>query len=184
MKYFTPELFMQLNSLDVDEAEQADEKWQQEEAAYKERLATIRGQMPSQVVRLSELCLHDARVVSREEFTEPAGGPFFFHEPYPFRVPLWSAVAIVSVALGEEVISLIYCLGDHATKREAPEGWRFSKLQEQWLYDEVDMIEDRRGLFVHRILFSTGATLEIPFVSVLIHRFRVPVTTPSAKQIA
>src|SRR5215469_17502503 len=76
MKYFTPELFMQLNSLDVDEAEQADEKWQQEEAAYKERLATIRGQMPSQVVRLSELCLHDARVVSREEFIEPAGGPF------------------------------------------------------------------------------------------------------------
>ena len=44
----------------------------------------------------------------------------------------------------------------------APEGWRFSKLQEQWLYDEVDMMNDRRGLFVHRILLSTGLPWRSP----------------------
>jgi hypothetical protein len=68
--------------------------------------------------------------------------------------------------------------------REAPEGWRFSKIQEQWLYDEVDQMDDLRGPFVHRIMLSTGITLEIPFVSVIIHRFTVPAVTKLAKQMA
>ena len=85
---------------------------------------------------------------------------------------------------GEEVISLIYSLSDHTNTREAPEGWRFSKLQEQWLYDEVDLMNDQRGPFVHRILLSTGVSLEIPFVSVIIHRFTVPLLTKMAKQSA
>jgi hypothetical protein len=185
MKYFTPELYQQFNSDDVEEAERADEAWDRAEVAYKERLASIREHMPSQVVRLSELSLHDALVVSREEQVQPAGEWRFFDGPFRFPFPgLWTAVAIVSVTAGEEVISLIYCLSDHTTTRDTPEGWRFSKLQEQWLYDEVDMMNDRRGPFVHRILLSTGITLEIPFVSVIIHRFTVPAVTKPAKQSA
>ena len=57
MKYFTAALYQQFNSFDVDEAERADETWDKAEAAYKERLARIREHMPSQVVKLSELCL-------------------------------------------------------------------------------------------------------------------------------
>src|SRR5262249_51967492 len=106
---------------------------------------------------------HDARVVSRVEQAEPAGEFRFVNGPYPFPLPfLWTAVAIISVTLGEEVISLIYSLSDRTNTRDAPEGWRFSKLQEQWLYDEVDMLNDHRGPFVHRILFSTGITWRSP----------------------
>jgi hypothetical protein len=185
MKYFTPELYQQFNSFEVAEAERADEAWDRAEAAYKERLAGIREYLPSQVVKLSELCLHDALVVSRVEQAQPAGEIPSLNGPYPFPFPsLWTAVAIVSVTVGEEVISLIYCLSDHTTVKDAPEGWRFSKLQEQWLYDEVDMIHDRSGPFVHRILLSTGVTLEIPFVSVFIHRFTVPAVTKVARQTA
>ncbi|HEY7156311.1 MAG TPA: hypothetical protein VH575_20255 [Gemmataceae bacterium] len=185
MKYFTPELYQQFNSFDVEEAERADEAWDKAEVAYRERLASIREHMPSQVAKLSELCLHDALVVSRVEQVQPAGEGRFFDGPYPFPLPgLWTAVAIVSVAVGEEIVSLIYCLSDRTTVKDAPEGWRFSKLQEQWLYDEVDMMNDRRGPFVHRILFSTGITLEIPFVSVIIHRFTVPAVMKPAKQSA
>lgn len=185
MKYFTPELYQQFNSIEVEEAERADEAWDRAEVAYKERLASVREHMPSQVVKLSELCLHDALVVSRGEQAQPAGEVPFFDGPFPFPVPfLWTAVAILSVTIGEEVISLIYSLSDHPTTREAPEGWRFSKLQEHWLYDEVDTMNDRRGPFVHRILFSTGITLEIPFVSVIVHRFTVPTVTKLAKHSA
>jgi hypothetical protein len=185
MKYFTPELYQQFNSFDVEEAEGADEAWGRAEVAYKERLASVREHMPSQVVRLSELCLHDALVVSRVEQVQPAGEYRFFDTSYPFPFPgLWTAVAIVSVAVGAEVTLLIYSLSDHTKTREAPEGWRFSKLHEQWLYDEVDVVNDRRGPFVHRILFSTGITLEVPFVSVIIHRFTVPAVTKPAKQSA
>ena len=185
MKFFAPELYLQFNSFDADEAERADEAWDRAETAYKERLAQIREQMPSQVVKLSELCLHDALVVARIEQAEPAGG--FGASNGPHLLPpafVWTAVAIVSVMLGEEVISLIYALSDHTTSREAPEGWRFSKLQEQWLYDEVDLMNDHRGPFVHRILFSTGISLEIPFVSVIIHRFTVPAVAKPSRQMA
>jgi hypothetical protein len=178
MKYFTRELYQQLNSFDVQEAERADEAWDRAEIAYKERLASIRGHMPSPVVRLSELCLHDALVVSRGEQAQPDG---------PYSVPLpfsWTAVAIVSVTIGEEVVSLIYHLSDHLISKDPPAEWRFSKLQEQWLYDEVDMIDDSRGPFIHRILLSSGVTLEIPFVSVLIHQFTLPAVTKVAKQSA
>jgi hypothetical protein len=185
MKYFTPELYQQFNALDVDEAERADAAWDRAEAAYRERLASIRERMPSQVVKLSELCLHDALVVSRVEEEQPVGEFCLPGGPHPLAVPvLWTAVAIISVTLSEEVVSLIYCLSDHLAKGDAPEGWRFSKLQEQWLYDEVDMINDRRGMFVHRILLSSGVTLEIPFVSVIIHRFKVPVVSKISKQSA
>jgi hypothetical protein len=178
MKYFSPELYQQFNSFDVDEAERADEAWDGAEVAYKERLASIRTHMPSQVVKLSELCLHDALVVSRVEEAQP-DGPYSFPLPY-----LWTAVAIVSVTIGEEVISLVYSLSDHITTIDPPEGWRFSKLQEQWLYDEVDMINDPSGPFIHRILFSTGVILKIPFASAIIHRFRVPGGTKVARQSA
>src|ERR1700730_18532191 len=111
MKYCTPELYQQFNSFGVDEAERADEAWDRAEAAYKERLARIREQMPSQVVRLSELCLHDALVVARMEQAEPAGEFDFFNGTHPFPLPyVWTAVAIISVTLGAEVISLIYSL--------------------------------------------------------------------------
>jgi hypothetical protein len=185
MKYFTPELYQQFNAFDVDEAERADAAWDRAEAAYKERLAQIREHLPSQVVKLSEMCLHDALVVSRIEQAEPTGKLFVLNGTHPFPPAfVWTAVAIISVTLGEEVISLIYALSDHTTTREAPEGWRFSKLQEQWLYDEVDLLNDHRGPFVHRVLFSSGISLEIPFVSVIIHRFTVPVVTKLAKQMA
>ena len=141
--------------------------------------------MPSQVVRLAELCLHDALVVSRMEHTEPVGELDFFNGNHPFPHPfVWTAVAIVSVTLGAEVTSLIYSLSDHTHTREAPEGWRFSNLQEQWLYDEVDLMNDHRGPFVHRILLSTGITLETPFISVVIHRFTMPAVTKLAQQMA
>jgi hypothetical protein len=169
----------------VDEAGRADDAWDRAEVAYKQRLASFREHMPSQAVALSELCLHDGLVVSREEQAQPAGEFRYYDGPCPFPFPfLWTAVAIVSVAIGEEVISLIYSLSDHTTVRNAPEGWRFSKLQEQWLYDEVDMIDDRKGPFVHRILFSTGVTLEIPFVSVIIHKFTMPAAAKLARQSA
>jgi len=177
MQYFTPELYQQFNSLNVDEAERADEAWDRAEVAYRERLASIRSRMPAQVAKLSELSLHDALVVSRGEHAQPEG-------PSPFPLPLWMAVAIISVTIGEEVVSLIYHLGDHTTTTDAPQGWRFSKHQEQWLYDEVDMSNDRIGPFIHRILLSTGVTLEIPFVSVIIHRFTVPVVREVTMQSA
>jgi hypothetical protein len=42
------------------------------------------------------------------------------------------------------------------------------------LYDEVDVAAEKCGPFPHRILRSSGVELEIPFVTVVVHRFALP----------
>jgi hypothetical protein len=172
MKHFTQQLYQQFNSFDVEEAERADEAWDKAEVAYKDRLNSIRAHLPSQVVKLSELCLHDGDVLARTEQAEPTGSIFVGPFPYPF--PLWASVATIFVKLGDDITALIYSLADHISTIPAPDDWRLSKEQELWLYDEVDVERDPRGPFVHRILFSSGVTVEIRFVSVVIEKFKVP----------
>src|SRR5205823_7418058 len=104
--------------------------------------------MPSQVVKLSELCLHDAEVLACDEKAEPL---FPFVEPLRSG-PAWAAVAILSVRQGDQVRSLIYLLGDHLRNHAPPTDWPFSKLRRHWLYDEIDLTPSPGGTFQHRIL--------------------------------
>jgi hypothetical protein len=164
--------------------------------------------MPSQVIALSELCLHDAEVIRREEITQ-ASGPMFFPDdlpppraragaggwaqagagaraasgptlpphdpPFPYPLSVWSAIAVITLRVDEEILCLFYCLWDHIRIREAPENWQFSKLREHWLYDEVQIHGERWfTTYMHSILLSTGVVLDIPFTSVVIHRFPIP----------
>lgn len=175
MHYFTPELYQLFNSLDPQVADRADDAWDAAEAAYKARLDAIRKDLPKDVLKLSELCLHDALVVSREERVGLS---------FPKYPTIISRVAIVSVTMGDEVVSLIYGLTDAIKAQQAPDDWRFSKLQEEWLYDEVDFRHGNNGSFVHRILLSTGVTLEIPFFSVIIHAFTMPAVATGARHSA
>ena len=95
--------------------------------------------------------------------------------PFPFPLPFWSALGIVSVEQGGQATSLIYSLADNIRTLPAPDDWEFSKFREHWLYDEIDwMKEERFRTFFHRILLSTGIVLEIPFLSVVIHKFALP----------
>jgi hypothetical protein len=172
MRFFTPELYLRFNSPVDEEADRANEAWEEALQGYRSHLEALRERMPSQVSRLADLSLHDAQVLARSEEIQ-AGGPAFLDFPLPLS--LWTAVAVVTLKREEEVISLIYCLWDRVQESPAPEGWRFSRAREDWLYDEVDVAPGRRGaLFLHRILLSTGATLVIPFTSVVIHRFTLP----------
>jgi len=166
MKFFKPELFIRFNSADDDEADRADEEWEAAISAYREHLDGLRDQMPSQVKILAGLCLHDAELLACEQKIEPFF-PISPFEPFPF----WSGIAILSIRKGDEIISLIYALWDRVLEHP-PEGeWPFSKLRTHWLYDEVDVSPNQRGMFLHRVLLSDGTTMEIPFLSALIHTF-------------
>lgn len=174
MKFFTPQLYLQFNSPDDQEADRADQAWEAAIQAYHRHLETIRDRMPSQVAKLASLELHDAEILSHVEEVQ-AGGPLGDAGlPWPMPIPIWSALAIVSVRHEGEILSLIYCLWDHVRTNPVPESWPFSKLKEHWLYDEVDLVSERRGPFLHRILLSSGIELEIPFTTVVIHRLTLP----------
>jgi hypothetical protein len=175
MKFFTPELYLQFNSTDDQAADRADAAWEAALAAYRQHLADIQPRLPSSVRRLTEMSLHDAELLSLQEITEPSGFPFptdFF--PGPF----WLSVAVLSLRQDNQVTTLIYALADHIRHHPALTRWRFSKQRRHWLYDELDLapqFQPYRAVFLQRILFSDGTALEIPFSSVLMHQYELPV---------
>lgn len=150
MRYFTPELYIRFNSPDDDVADAANEAWENALEDYQNHLASFRDKMPSQVRKLSELCLHDAEVLSFEMGNE--------------------ILAIVSLKQDANIRSLFYMLWDRVRQYPFSGEWAFSKLRKSWLYDEVDVAPDQHGLFLHRVLFSDGSVVEIPFVSVVVEQ--------------
>ena len=67
MRFFTPELYVQFNSSNDEEADRGQEAWEAAIQAYGRHLDGIRAKMPSQVRTVSELCLHDAEVLAFEQ---------------------------------------------------------------------------------------------------------------------
>ena len=76
---------------------------------------------------------------------------------------------------GNEMIVLYYFLSQTPKESKRRKSWDFSPEHKHWLYDEVALIEEvSPGSpcdFVHRILWSDGSELEIPFADVIIDRF-------------
>jgi hypothetical protein len=175
MQFFTPELYLKFNSKRNEEALAADEEWENAITRYNERLESLRSKMPSQVVKLTELCLHDADVLLRREQQQPLKLPFTPEWP-PFGawVPPWYGTFTFAVQQGDEVLAIVYLLSDHVTEQQPVQAWSFSKSREHWLYDEINLSTEGGGHFVHNVLLSSGLVLSIPFSNVLlIQRFSV-----------
>lgn len=166
MKHFTPELFIDYNSPDDEVANRANERWDEAEIQYKNRLSTIKDKLPEEVRELSRICLHDAEVLSRQTIPKPIEG-FPFERFHPF----WSTLEVITLRQNTEIVSLFYSLTEPVRTTPTPDEWRFSKGVSTWLYDEIDLLDERWKTFSHRVMLSTGVTLEIIFISVLIHRF-------------
>ena len=168
MRFFTPELYVRFNSSNDEEADRADEAWETAIQQYHRHLNDIWDRLPSPVRKLTELCLHDSELLvcglEMEPFPPSPAEPFF-------AVPRWSAVAVLSLQHDERITTLFYNLWDRVREFPPSKDWEFSKERKYWMYDEVDMVGNQRGLFVHRVLFSNGSVMEIPFVTVIAHGF-------------
>lgn len=170
MRFFTPELYMEFNSPDEKKADRANDAWEAALRDYHRHLDSIRPKLPSHVKQLSELCLHDAEVLGfdRELQSSFSPGP-----------PSWFAVGVLSLIQDGALRYLIYMLSDRIAEFSPRKDWPFSKARKHWLYDEVD--SGRLGTFLHRILFSDGSVVEIPFVSVITTSF--PISTGDDNRI-
>jgi hypothetical protein len=169
MEFFTPELYRQFNSSDDQVADQADAAWEQAIHNYQRHLERIRDRLPVSARTLSELNLHDAEILGVEQDAQA-----LTTETESAANPLWSAVVVVTVKQKDIVRSLIYTLWDKIRQTLPPHAWPFSAEQKHWLYDEVDLFDDQRRWFLHRILCSDGSVLEIPFASVMISTIQLP----------
>ena len=180
MRFFTPELYLQSNSEDDEVADRADEAWEKALKDYQSHLDSIRDRMPPEVRKVAELCLHDAEVLGFEQKTQ-------LFVPFPKQPgPIGCPVAILFLKQDRTIESLIYMLADPVRQYPAKKGWPFSKSRKHWLYDEVDMAADHPGVFLHRILFSDGCVVGIPFLSAIISSVLLPEADDSSlkKRIA
>jgi hypothetical protein len=185
MRFFTPELYCQFNSADDEVADRANEAWERAVQEYQRHLQGIRHRMPSQVKKLADLCLHDAEMLGLEPEVQSPESPT--QEPC-WPSPVCSPVTIISLKQDETIHSLIYIIWDRVREHPPVKSWPFSKLRRHWLYDEIDVASDHLGMFLHRILFSDGSILEIPFISVIISSVSLTASgrgsAPVSKRIA
>src|SRR5690242_17886423 len=142
MRYFTPELYLQLQSSDDSVVDKAMEMWDAATAAYGSDLTKIRGEMPPQARHITELCLHDWDLVDVIDGSDEKPG----------------TLATIMLKHEKRFTILCYWLSGKVQRIDPPGEW-FLTNNVQWLYDEVDLLDETRRTFIHRILFSDGTTL-------------------------
>jgi len=157
MKFFLPELYIQLNSGDEDLADVAEEEIDRASDQYNQHWERIKSQLPASVLRFyNEQFLHDAdvfapAVVSQGGFLGQAGNVVLIAQ----QINTLNADFVNSLAcLRYEV-----CEPPTVTLPVASEV--FNRVQPIWLYDEFDV--EAPGKFIHRILLSDGRVIQLVF---------------------
>jgi len=140
MKYFTPELYLQINSRNLDVAEKAHDKWEDALERYGKHLSEIRSRLTTETRKLADsLSLHDAEVL-------------FFKDN--------GKLAVAELRQGDKHIYLIYVLAKNpAITKIKP--WPFSSKPVYWLYDEFDA--DDQDAQRHEVLLSDGRIWTLNF---------------------
>lgn len=145
MKFFTPELYIRLQSSNSAIAAKAIQEWEVASARYGRRLDRIRPNLPHAVRRLAyDAVLHDADVASlaREEAR--------------------FAIALRLSEPHRRIVILIYRLLDEPRIETRAFSARYCSAEPRWLYDEVDAASGRKQ-FRHNILLSNGWELLLHF---------------------
>ncbi len=164
MKYFTPELYVQLGDLDHEQTFlSAQEKWETALSGYREHLQRIRKELPRSLRNLVEsVYLHDARVLTMHQIDQE-----FFITLQPPSDP-------------ERLVLLGYSLVEEPCVEQKVFPVELCREPIEWLYDELDLDrpEGPRGLPAppgkptvrHNILLSNGWEVKLRFRTVWVKR--------------
>jgi hypothetical protein len=150
MKYFTPRIFIGLQSSDSDKADRAADDFEQAYARYGRRLYRIRRHFSRAVEQLAlELQSHDAEILSLA------------------RQDGQLVAVLRRFGFSARIVILTYTLTREPRIDPSALPRRYSSIKPCWLYDEVDISKDKNE-FHHRILLSNGWEIELPFREVMI----------------
>jgi hypothetical protein len=169
MRFFTPEMYLRLNSANGAVAERAAKDWEAALTRYGEHIDRIRATMPASVRQLSTLSLHDWELTQNPVEPDPA-----VQGLTAVDVPFWLKFTAVGLRKAQEVIVLFYLLWDDVRTRAPHPRWcrqQSPNGQPYWLYDEIDRDPSTTDKYVHRVFFSDGTVREIPFTSCYVYRF-------------
>lgn len=180
MRFFTPDLFLRVNSTNDDVADAAQGEWELAAQAYQYHLKKVLRSAPRNVAELASACYHDAVLsgvtydpFGRELLPHGAGGRI------PPLVPRPSPTTL-KLTLPDRAVALVYLAWDSVRTFAPSPGWSEHQGPVLWLYDELDEVWSRFGMFIHRVLLSNGEVWEIPFYDVV----RIEVTTSEVQRLS
>ena len=154
MRFFTPELFVELNSDNDDVVDQAERKWDVARTRYQKYLTGIEKKLPNSLLQFCKtMHLHDSRV--RYEHN-----------------PVWTIChtdntgqhvrAVLTVTRKAAEFTLSYLDLVEPTSWHRPvDSPVFHCNHVVWLYDEVSQV--KKNVYSHDILFSDGNVLTVRF---------------------
>ncbi len=171
MKYFTPELYVQGQSLDDDVLDRTEEAWERATQRYRRRYGKIKSQLPEALRKFhDEQCLHDAdwcAIAQISACTLPRNSQ---------DVTIIAAQENTLIPAFLNTLAILQYTVTAPPVIERPvDSEVFSFVQPIWLYDEIDLIEP--GLFSHSILVSNGLVVTIQFREFRYHI--APLLTPA-----
>jgi hypothetical protein len=175
MKYFTPDLYLRFNATNDNVADEAELAWEQALEQYKRYLKEHRSNIPANVRSLAEkCCFHDAALLGWQT-----------HEQRSMPGSDSQRMLTIGLQHRTEMAVLYYFLSNSPKETKRRKSWPYSAEHKHWLYDEVAVVDDSVSAhsgydFVHRILWSDGSEMEIPFTDVIIDRY--PSLSPAAAQ--
>jgi len=150
MKYLTPELYVKINEAQDDEVEGLYDQWNAAGANARAHLQKVKDKLPPKMQQFFDtLCLHDAEIVS----FDVSGGDNGTRTP----------VAIIGVRQDTKLIWLVYDLYEEPTitKPVASDVFVTDLDQRQWLYDEIDVLDEPECR--HEIFLNTGEVIDLTF---------------------
>ena len=147
MKYFTPDLFVRLNSGDEGTARRAESEWEKMATRYRACFTRIAPELPEELRRFcSELNPHDAEIIGLAKRGAPS---------------LRRRSAELFARQRNRLLILTYSLAEKPTMCMPLQSSVFYDEQPIWLYDEVSVV--RPGVFSHEILISNGYVYKFVF---------------------
>ncbi|MBW3542779.1 MAG: hypothetical protein KY476_21160 [Planctomycetes bacterium] len=147
MRFFTPDLYLQLNARDDKTAEDTHQQWETAIVQYRIHLTRIGARLSPSTRKIAEsLCLHDARYLGMS---------------LPQLPTAENSLAIVSTRHETKLVVLIYALVEDPLIQEVERKWPCSADDVRWLYDEFDF--DERGAQQHEVLLSNGRVITLRF---------------------
>jgi hypothetical protein len=161
MRYFTPELFEQLNSRNEALVLETLRRWDVAEDKYRAERRTWLGRASSGVQELAvEFCGHDGTVAASGRL-----GESFY---YLYFVSELHEESVICYQLLTEPLLTRYQSSDAC--------WEGDPL---WMYDEVSRVFT--GRYRHEILFGDGRILQIEFSDVAIRSWPAPKSKNGAR---
>ena len=174
MRYFTKELWQQINSRDPDLIRSADSAWHQNLVSYRTQVEALEGRVSKKTFRFfTRESLHDSRLV---EWTVGDAIGLETQRASLFKrrsKPPAARIRVISYR-GDTVYELSYTgvqLAQFDFPTSQPRFWTPGDPIDDWGYDELSAVDDLH--LQHEALFASGATMRIVFERFNYHRWRV-----------